>query len=243
MIAMGLPYLHQALLAAGPRGGLDERAVKHLRPVFGHLKPPEISADAIEAYLRRRLTQRVQVTTKAGLAAQGLVKPATVHQEYRILERMLNVAVRKKLIPANPCGGVEFPVRLKDCSGHYVSWSGQQQNEARAPAYLRDVIRIVVWIPASKTANGVAEVPLTHVAIEAFRDQIAIAGPGEWVFPSEKNPGRYQQSFRTAWRLTLRRARMQYFRIYGLRATIATRGRSGRRMGDATSAAGRREGL
>lgn len=26
---------------------------------------------------------------------------------------MLNVAVRKRLLPANPCAGVEFPVRVK----------------------------------------------------------------------------------------------------------------------------------
>jgi integrase len=69
--------------------------------------------------------------------------------------------------------------------------------EFHAPDYLRNVIRIItetglrvykelaamkkdqvdlenatVWIPDSKTANGVAEVPLTPMAIEAFRDQM-----------------------------------------------------------------------
>jgi hypothetical protein len=36
-----------------------------------------------------------------------------VHQELRVLRRMLNIAVKKKLLPANPCAGVEFPVALK----------------------------------------------------------------------------------------------------------------------------------
>lgn len=35
---------------------------------------------------------------------------------------MLNVAVRKKLLPANPCTGVEFPVRVKGMfRPHYAS--------------------------------------------------------------------------------------------------------------------------
>ena len=51
-----------------------------------------------------------------------------------------------------------------------------------------DLDNAVVWIPDSKTANGVAEVPLTDFAVEAFRDQLEIAGPGEWLFPSEDNP-------------------------------------------------------
>jgi hypothetical protein len=37
----------------------------------------------------------------------------TVHQEFRVLTRVLNVAVSKRLLPANPCSGVEFPVRVK----------------------------------------------------------------------------------------------------------------------------------
>src|SRR5437588_8791732 len=48
-----------------------------------------------------------------GKVAKGVVKPSTVHQDFRVLRRMLNVAVRKKLLVANPCSGVEFPVRVK----------------------------------------------------------------------------------------------------------------------------------
>jgi len=36
----------------------------------------------------------------------------------------------------------------------------------------------VVFIADSKTPTGVAEVPLTDIAVEAFRSQIEIAGPG-----------------------------------------------------------------
>jgi hypothetical protein len=97
-------------------------------------------------------------------------------------------AVRKKLLPANPCSGVEFPVKVKGLfRPHYMSWSEQQRIEFQAPEYLRNIIRIitesglrvykelmpmtkgewiwknaVVWIPDSKAPNGIAEAPLNR---------------------------------------------------------------------------------
>ena len=142
--------------------------------------------DAIEAYLRHRLRQRVRRKTRAGYRKGG-IQASTVHQEFRVLRRMLNLAVRKKLLPSNPCSGVEFPVAVKGLfRPHYVSWSEQQRIESRPRSTCATSIRIitetglriykeltpmrkdqvdlanaVVWIPDSKTPNGVAEVPLT----------------------------------------------------------------------------------
>ena len=70
----------------------------------------------------------------------------------------MNVAVRKKLLPSNPGAGVEFPVAVKGLfRPHYMD-----------PV---DLENAVVWISDSKTANGVAEVPLTEIAVKALRDQ------------------------------------------------------------------------
>ena len=161
----------------------------------------------------------------------------------------MNVAVRKKLLPANPCAGVEFPVKVKGLfRPHDAGWSEQQRIEFQAPEYLRNIIRIitesglrvykelmpvkkeqvdlenaVVWIPDSKTPNGIAEVPLTDLAVNAFREQIRIAGPGPWLFPSGENPTGHQKTLKTVWHATLRRAKVPYFRIYELRSTYATR--------------------
>ncbi len=41
-----------------------------------------------------------------------------------------------------------------------------------------DLDNRTVWIPDSKTPNGVAEVPLTEIAADAFRRQLALADPG-----------------------------------------------------------------
>ena len=180
-----------------------------------------------------------------------------------MLRRILNVAVRKKLLPSNPCAGVEFPVAVRSLfRPHYMSWSEQQKIEFSAPEYLRNVIRIItetglriykelipmkkeqldlenrtVWIPDSKTANGVAEVPLTEVAVEAFRSQLAIAGPGPFLFPSDRKPERHQRSFTKVWHLALRRAGVPYFRIDVRYATQF--GWRGGRVGHAVASAGR----
>jgi integrase len=227
----------------------NERVGRHLKEAFGDRSIREISADDIELYLRRRLQARVQIKTRAGVVQKDRLKPATVHQELRVLRRMLNVAVRKKLLPANPCAGVEFPIKVKGLfRPHYMNWSEQQRIEFRAPEYLRNIIRIitetglrvykelmpmrkeqvdlenaVAWIPDSKTPNGIAEVPLTDLASEAFREQIRISGSGQWLFPNDESSTGYQKSLKTVWRLTLRRAKVPYFRIYDLRSTYATR--------------------
>jgi integrase len=225
------------------------RVVKHLNREFGDWLLVNLTADSIENYLRRRLEQRVVVKRSAGKIAKGLVKPNTVHQEFRVLRRMLNVAVRKKLLIANPCSGVEFPVRIRGLfRPHYMNWSEQQSIERAAPPYLRNVIRIIVetglrvykelapmkkqdvdlenctlWIPDSKTDCGVAEVPLTEIAVEALRSQMETAGPSPFLFPNPARPSGFQASFKTAWATTLRKAGVSYFRIYDLRSTYATR--------------------
>jgi len=83
----------------------------------------------------------------------------------------------------------------------------QLKIESHGPQHLRNIVRIitetglriykeltpmrkdqvdlqnaVVWIPDSKTPNGIAEVPLTSLAIEAFKSQMAIPGEGPFLF-------------------------------------------------------------
>jgi integrase len=90
---------------------------------------------------------------------------------------ILNVAVRKKLLPSNPCSSVEFPDVIKRLfKPPYVTWSEQQRIEGKIPQFLRNIVRILteiglrinkellsmrkeqvdianatVWIPDSKT--------------------------------------------------------------------------------------------
>lgn len=225
------------------------RCVQHLKKAFATRHLADVGPEEIEVYLRQRLRQRVRVRLREGFRDRGPIKAATVHQELRVLRRMLNVAVRKRLLPTNPCSMVEFPVPLRGLfRPHYVAWSEQQRIESNAVSHLRNAIRIisetglrvikellpmkkdqidfvngVLWIPDSKTPNGVAEIPLTKLALEAFRNQIAISGNGEFLFPSDRNKQGHLRSLRTAWRKALKRAKVPYFRLYDLRSTYATR--------------------
>jgi integrase len=225
------------------------RCVQHLKAAFATQRLIDLGADEIELYLRERLRQRVKVRIGKGYREEGLLKATTVHQEMRVLRRMLNVAVRKRLLTSNPCAMVEFPVALKGLfRPHYVTWSEQQRIENNAMPHLRNAIRIiaetglrvkkellpvkknqidflnaVLWIPDSKTPNGVAEIPLTKLALEAFRNQVAISGNGDFLFPSDRNEEGHLRSLRTAWRKALKRAGVPYFRLYDLRSTYATR--------------------
>jgi len=225
------------------------RAAKHLKLAFATRSLIDVTVDDIELFLRERLRQRVKTKTSNGYRLRGTVQPSTVHQDLRVLRRILSVAVRKKLLPSNPCSGVEFPVLLKVLfRPHYVTWSEQQRIEHYSPEYLRNVVRVItetglrvykellpmrkeqvdlvngtVWIPNSKTANGVAEVPLTTIARDAFRSQMSLAGPGDYLFPNAKNVYGYQKTLKKVWGTTLKKAEIPYFRIYDLRSTYATR--------------------
>ena len=225
------------------------RCVQHLKRAFAACRLIDVGPDEIELYLRERLRQRVKVRIGRGYRELGLIKATTVHQELRVLRRMLNVAVRKRLLTSNPCAMVEFPVTLKGLfRPHYVTWSEQQSIENRATPQLRNAIRIiaetglrvkkellpmkksqidflnaVLWIPDSKTPNGVAEIPLTRLALEAFQNQVGLSGNGEFLFPSDLNQEGHLRSLRTAWRKALKRAGLPYFRLYDLRSTYATR--------------------
>lgn len=132
------------------------------------------------------------------------------------------MAVKKKMVSTNPCAAVEFPVIVKGLfRPHYVTSTEQAKIEKHAPAYLRNVIRIitetglrvykelacmkkdqvdlankVVFIADSKTPTGISEVPLTDIAVEAFRNQMELAGPGQWLFPSSHKPGEHQSDFK-----------------------------------------------
>ena len=120
-------------------------ALKFLRPAFGELPLSEITVEKIEDYLRERLKSGRRIHTKFGLQLRGTIKPATAHQEFRILSHILNVAVKQKRLAANPCMAVEFPVSVKKSTRkpHYMSATEQAKIEIVAPSHVRNIVVIV----------------------------------------------------------------------------------------------------
>jgi len=227
-------------------------ALKFLRPVFGEVPLSELTAEAIEEYLADRLQSGKRIRTKLGVQHRGRIKPATAHQEFRILSHMLNVAVKQKRLVDNPCRAVEFPVSVSKSTRkpHYMTASEQAKIEFAAPSYLRNLLVIVaetglrykkellpmkksqvdldngvVHIADSKTANGIGDMPMTVAARVAFSRQMEETEGSEYVFPSFKRNARkpYLTNVRKGWTATLEKAGVPYFTLYEVRHTFATR--------------------
>src|SRR5579884_2339559 len=103
------------------------RVMGHLRPIFGTLRLLDITPDAIESYLRQRLSSERRYHKAFGIRYGGTLSPATVHQEFRVLKRIFNVAVKQKRISYNPCSAVEFPFSVSKMARkpHYMTASEQ----------------------------------------------------------------------------------------------------------------------
>jgi integrase len=226
--------------------------LKHLRPAFGSMLLSDITAESIEDYLRGRLSTDKTVRTKLGLRVLGKLKPYSVHQELRVLTRILNLAVQQKRLPANPCCGVEFPASISKSirKPHYMTSSEQARIEMVAPNYLKNLVIIltemglrpfkellpmkklqvdldnaVVSLSDSKTPSGIGDMPMTESAHGAFKAQIEATAKSEYLFPSPSKRAKkpYITSLRRIWEKTLRRAGVSYFPLYHLRHTFATR--------------------
>jgi integrase len=227
-------------------------ALKFLKPVFGDVALSDITSEAIEDYLSHRIQSGRRVHTKLGLQLRGRIKPATAHQEFRILSHILNVAVKMKRLAANPCVTVDFPVSVGKSTRkpHYMTWSEQAKIEAAAPSYIRNIVVImselglrykkellpmrkaqvdiengVVHIADSKTVNGIGDMPLTADARAAFERQMAEAKESEYLFPTPKFQAKkpHLTNVRKVWAQTLRKAGVPYFALYEVRHTFATR--------------------
>jgi integrase len=232
---------------------MNTRCLKELGLVFGEMLLTDITAELIEEYIEVRLEVRRRIPTKFGYRYGDKLKPKTIHHEYAVLRRVLNVAVKKKKLSANPCGGVEFPVSLTVGvrRPHILPREEQRRIEFVASSYLRHVIiimtevglrpykellpmqreqvdleRRIVHISDSKTESGVAEMPMTQRAAEAFRERLAeIPADCPWLFPTPVVGSRkpYIQSLKKTWNTTLEKAGVRYFPLYNLRHTFASR--------------------
>lgn len=116
-----------------------------MRPAFGALRLADITPEAIEDFIDKRLHAERRIHTKFGVVHRGQLKPASVHQEFRVLTRIFSVAVKQKRLSLNPCSMVEFPVSIGKTTRkpHYMAATEQERIEFVAPRYLKNVIQII----------------------------------------------------------------------------------------------------
>ena len=88
-----------------------------------------------------------------------------------------------------------------------------------------DLANELVHIPDSKTAGGVADMPMTALAKQAFEAQLAETAGIDHLFPSGRRDGAkpHLTNLRKTWARTLKKAGVPYFSLYELRHTFATR--------------------
>jgi hypothetical protein len=118
--------------------------VTYLKAAFVGRKLVELTADAIEEYLRDRLEQRVRVRFKGGYREKGPLKSTTVHQEFRVAWAHVEHSGPQEIARSEPLfgGGISgrregtVPTALR----HVV---GQERIESHGPEYLRNIVQII----------------------------------------------------------------------------------------------------
>ena len=94
----------------------NERAGRHLKQAFGQRSLHDLTADDIRALPSTAASGSGSIKTAAGVIQKaGLSRRRSTGTAGP--SPYLNVAVRKRLLPASPCSGVEFPVKVRDCFG------------------------------------------------------------------------------------------------------------------------------
>jgi integrase len=212
-------------------------SVGKLKSQLKGLKLIDISVDRIEEYKDARL-------------ASG-VGPATVNRDLAVLRRMLRLAERKRFITRSPFVEVELLEERKHRRApHIVTFEEEEKILAAALPHVRALMVLILetgmrsnrealalgWenvdfdnssirVRESKTRAGVRNVPLSAKCKGELLRWRNIVGPefSPWVFPNMRNPDRPLKDIRRSWAKALKDAKLEYFWIYNLRHTFASR--------------------
>jgi len=211
-----IELLHADYLRRGLRSwDRAERAITHLRPVFGAIPATAISFKQISAYVARRIHEGAQ--------------PGTIHAEVAALRRMLRLALEADLIPALPA----FP-SLPSSPAREGFLTSDQVNAVVAnlkppvadlvytlwiTGWRRREIQFLRWEDVNMEAGEIrltAGRSKTRVArvfpFAASRSLAAIvqaryaARSGSSVYLFERSAGKPVKDFREAWRLACEKA-------------------------------------
>jgi integrase len=211
-------------------------SIGKLKTKFSKLRLSEISADGIDEYVEARL-------------AEG-IEPATINHDVRILGKLLRRAERKRLISYNPIRAVE-PLKLPPQRfPHIVTFEEEEKILQVAVPHIRvlvvliletglrshrealalkwedvDFVNCSIRVRESKTRAGVRNVPLSTRCKEElwrWRDRIG-REYSQFVFPNLRTPIKPMKDIRHSWKKALTDAGLEYFWVYNLRHSHASR--------------------
>ena len=148
---------------------------RYVLPRFGAYRLARIPADEIENWLNDEIA--------AGLA------PSSVHRHYRVLRRLLQVAVDKQKLMANPCARVE-PPRVPKREMAFLSWEeAVALAEAHGERY-RSLIYLAVdsgmrWSELIGLRRSRLDLRTRKVRVT---EQLVRLESGEWLRKEPKTP-------------------------------------------------------
>ncbi|PYX37020.1 MAG: hypothetical protein DMG81_14970 [Acidobacteria bacterium] len=213
-----------------------ESSIKKLKERFFGIRLSELSSEQIDEYKKDRLAEGVQA--------------ATINHDLRVLRRMMRLAERRQLIARNSFVQIEFLKEQAPRPPHIVTFEEEEKLIAVAAPYLRVLIVLILetgmrshrealslkWdavdfgndvikVRESKTRAGIRNIPLSARCKADLLRWRELAGPefSPFVFPNFRDPGQPAKDIRKTWAKALKDAGLEFFVIYTLRHSFASR--------------------
>jgi integrase len=211
--------------------------IQMLLEFFGDTRLSQITPNRIEDFKLSR--------TRAGAG------PAIINRNLAVLRRMMKLAARQRLIGRTPFEEVDFlEERSQRRQAHILTFEEQAKLEAVATPLLRTLVVLltetglrvgreafplkwddvglvsgVLFVRQSKTGAGVRAMPLSKLCTTVLAEWQRLTGPefSPYVFANPTNPQTHLKSVRKTWTRALKKARIEFFPIYNLRACFASR--------------------
>lgn len=141
---------------------------RYILPRFGRYRLGLLPPDEIENWLNDEVA--------AGIA------PSSVHRHYRVLRRMLQVAVEKQRLPANPCDRVH-PPRVPKREMAFLDWTqAVDLAEAHRPRF-----RALIYLAVDSGMRWSELIGLRNARVDLRRRKVRVTEQllrletGEWV--------------------------------------------------------------
>jgi integrase len=212
-------------------------SVGNLIAFFGDISLPAITSDGVERFKAARLRAKVRA--------------ATVNRDLAVLRRMLKIAAKRRQLPANAFFDVEMLEERKERrQPHILTFQEEKKLLMAAPDHIRLLVILILetglrsrrealalkWkdvnfsdatiqVVESKSLAGRRSVPMSRRCKDVLLAWQKRLGPqfSEYVFANPLRPQNHLVDVRVAWVKALKTAGLDYFWIYDLRHTFASR--------------------
>jgi integrase len=212
-------------------------SVRNLLSHFKNIQLSAISTAGVDEFKAARL--------------ESGVRTATVNRDLAVLRHMLRTALKKKFLTAHDLPEIEMLEEAKQRRvPHILTLEEEEKLLATAPDHIQmlailileaglrsrlealslkweqiDFARGTIQIVKSKSLAGRRSIPMSSRCRKALLEWRTRTRPqfSPFVFPNPARPNSHLVDIRVSWSATLKSAGLEYFWIYDLRHTFATR--------------------